>query len=229
MSSAEYCGGRLFISGGFGLPCGQIACLYGIIWTEVNFMMSNKQEIYFDNSATTRVLPEVAELARCLMCEEYGNPSALYGRGLAAEKLLVQARERIAKTLQASPKEIIFTSGGTEADNLALRGVMQAGRHGGRHMIVSAVEHPAILRTAEALQEQGYELDILPVDKCCRVQPEALARLLRPDTRLVSVMLVNNEVGTVQPIAELKNTIRQAGSGALLHVDAVQAYGKIAC
>ena len=186
-----------------------------------------KQEIYFDNSATTQVLPEVAELALRLMREDFGNPSALYGRGLSAEKLLIQARERIAKTLGVKPGEIFFTSGGTEADNLALRGAMQAYRRRGRHLIVSAVEHPAVLKTAEALQEQGFELDFLPVDEHCRVKPEALAKLLRPDTVLVSVMLVNNEVGAVQPVAELKTIMREAAPDALLHIDAVQAYGKM--
>lgn len=190
-------------------------------------MTNNQQEIYFDNSATTRVLPEVAELAYRLMCEDYGNPSALYGRGLQAEKLLAQARERIARTLKVLPKEIFFTSGGTEANNLALRGAMQAARRRGNHLIVSAVEHPAVLKTAEALREQGYELDFLPVDEHCHVQPAELARLLRPETCLVSVMLVNNEVGAVQPVAELKTVIEQANSDALLHVDAVQAYGKM--
>ncbi len=189
--------------------------------------MQNKQEIYFDNSATTQVLPQVADLAYRVMCEDYGNPSALYGRGLAAEKLLAQARSRIAKTLNVLPKEIIFTSGGTEANNLAIRGVAAAAKRRGRHIIVSAVEHPAVLRTVEALRDEGFEFDLLPVDANCQVRPEDLAARLRPDTVLVSVMLVNNEVGAVQPIAELANELKKAQSEALLHVDAVQAFGKM--
>lgn len=185
------------------------------------------QEIYFDNSATTQVLPQVAELACHMMCEEYGNPSALYRRGLAAEKLLKQARERVAKTLRVQPGEITFTSGGTEANNLALRGAADALKRQGRHIIVSAVEHPAILRTAEALAQQGFEVDYLPVDENCRVSPKKLAEMLRPDTILVSVMLVNNEVGAIQPIAELKQVLRELAPAALLHVDAVQGYGKM--
>lgn len=187
----------------------------------------NKQEIYFDNSATTQVLPQVAELACKLMCEEYGNPSALYRRGLAAEKLLKSARGQIARTLRVDPAEITFTSGGTEANNLALRGAAEAYKRQGRHIIVSAVEHPAILRTADALVQQGFEVDYLPVDEDCRVSPAKLREMLRPDTILVSVMLVNNEVGAIQPIAELKQVLREAAPEALLHVDAVQGYGKM--
>ena len=189
--------------------------------------MQNKQEIYFDNSATTQVLPQVADLAYRMMCEDYGNPSALYGKGLTAEKVLAQARSRIAKTLNVLPKEIIFTSGGTEANNLAIRGAAAAAKRRGKHIIVSAVEHPAVLRTVEALRDEGFEFDLLPVDVNCQVRPEDLAAKLRPDTILVSVMLVNNEVGAVQPIAELANELRKAQSEALLHVDAVQAFGKM--
>lgn len=185
------------------------------------------QEIYFDNSATTRVLPQVADLACRVMCEEYGNPSALYRRGLAAEKLLKQARERVARTLRVKPEEIVFTSGGTEANNLALRGAAEAGKRRGKHIIVSAVEHPAILRTAEALAQQGFVIDYLPVDENCLVSADRLAEMLRPDTVLVSVMLVNNEVGAVQPIAALKSVMMEKAPEALLHVDAVQGYGKM--
>lgn len=187
----------------------------------------NEQEIYFDNSATTQVLPQVADLACDVMCKNFGNPSALYRKGIAAEKLLKQARERVAATINAKPSEIIFTSGGTEADNLALRGVAKAYRRRGQHIIVSAVEHPAVLRTAEALAEQGFAVDYLPVDENCLVSAQNLRKLLRPDTILVSVMLVNNEVGAVEPIAELKEVMAEVTPNALLHVDAVQAYGKM--
>jgi cysteine desulfurase len=192
-----------------------------------NTNAQTKTEIYFDNSATTPVLPEVAELAVSLMCKEFGNPSALYGRGLAAEKLLKEARSRVAEQLGAAPGEIIFTSGGTESDNMALRGVMHAYQRRGKHLIISAVEHPAILQTAEALKEEGFEPEILPVDELGRVSAETLRKMLRPDTVLVSVMLVNNEVGTVQPISELARVIKESESEALLHVDAVQAFGKM--
>lgn len=185
------------------------------------------QEIYFDNSATTPVLPEVADLAVRLMCCDFGNPSALYGRGVAAEKLLQQARATIARSVNAAPGEIVFTSGGTEANNTVLRGVMQAAKRRGRHIIVSEVEHPSVLQTVEDLRSEGFEVDMLPVDEKCRVSAERLRGLLRPDTVLVSVMLVNNEVGTIQPIGELSAAIKASGGGTLLHVDAVQAYGKL--
>lgn len=188
---------------------------------------SPAREIYFDNSATTPVLPEVAAAAMRMMCEDFGNPSALYGRGVAAEKLVQQARTCIARSINAKAEEIIFTSGGTESNNTVLRGVMQAAKRRGRHMVISAVEHPSVLQTAEALQDEGFELDFLPVDSNCRVSAGELKKLLRPDTVLVSVMLVNNEVGTIQPITELAAAIKEAGSEALLHVDAVQAYGKL--
>lgn len=197
------------------------------------------REIYFDNSATTPVLPEVADMAVRLMCEDFGNPSALYRRGMAAEKLMRQARDIIARSINARSEEIIFTSGGTESNNTVLRGVMQAARRRGRHMIISAVEHPSVMQTAEALRDEGFELDILPVDADCRVSVETLRGMLRPDTVLVSVMLVNNEVGSIQPIAELAGVIaehnrkyekeqnRSVKDRTLLHVDAVQAYGKL--
>lgn len=190
-------------------------------------MTKKRQEIYFDNSGTTQVIEPVADFAYQLMREEFGNPSAAYARGLKAEKLLAEARRRVAETLDVNPAEIFFTSGGTESDNLALRGVMQANRRRGKHLIVSAVEHPAVLNTAKALQDEGYEVDFLPVDANCQVDARNLQKLLRPDTVLVSVMLVNNEVGAVQPIAELAHVLKDAKSPALLHVDAVQGYGKM--
>ncbi len=190
-------------------------------------MTKNQQEIYFDNSGTTPVTEPVAELAYRLMREEFGNPSAAYARGIRAEKLLAEARRRVAETLDVNPAEIFFTSGGTEADNLALRGVMQANRRRGKHLIVSAVEHPAVLNTAKALEDEGYAVDYLPVDANCQVDARDLQKLLRPETVLVSVMLVNNEVGAVQPIAELSHVLKDAKSPALLHVDAVQGYGKM--
>lgn len=186
-----------------------------------------KQEIYFDNSATTPVLPEVADLAYRVMCEDWGNPAALYGRGLTAERLLKEARGRVAAAIGAAAEEIVFTSGGTEANNLALRGVMQSRAGRGRHLLISAVEHPAVLRTAEALREAGFEPELLPVDGQGLVVLAALREKLRPDTQLVSIMLVNNEVGAIQPIAQAAKIIRESGCGALLHTDAVQGFGKL--
>lgn len=186
-----------------------------------------KQEIYFDNSATTPVLPEVAELVYQVMRQDWGNPAALYGRGLAAERLLKEARGRVAAAIQARPEEIIFTSGGTEANNLALRGVMQSRAGRGRHLLISAVEHPAVMRTAEALAQAGFEPELLPVDGEGLVSLSELRRRLRPDTQLVSIMLVNNEVGAIEPLGEAAKILREAKSGALLHTDAVQAFGKM--
>lgn len=185
------------------------------------------QEIYFDNAATTKVLPEVADLALHMMQEEYGNPSALYQKGLRAERAVKQAREQIATQIGAKPQEIIFTSGGTESNNTALRGVMHSRAKRGRHLILSAVEHPSVIQTARALLEEGFDFDMLPVNPQGIINLAALPKMVRPDTVLVSVMLANNEVGALQPIAELRRALNSLPAKPLLHVDAVQAFGKL--
>lgn len=183
-------------------------------------------EAYLDNSATTRVFPEVAELITKLMLEDYGNPSSMHFKGIRAEQYVRHAREQIAKVLKVNEKEIIFTSGGTESDNLALIGAAMANRRNGTHLITTRIEHPAVLKTMEYLEGQGFRVTYLPVDKTGRVRPEDLQKSIRPDTILVSVMHTNNEVGAVQPIAELGAVIRKRNPRTLFHVDAVQGFGK---
>lgn len=185
-----------------------------------------KMEAYLDNSATTRVFPEVAELMTKLMLEDYGNPSSMHFMGVRAEQYVRRAKEQIAKVLKVNEKEIIFTSGGTEADNLALIGAAMANRRSGMHLITTKIEHPAVLRTMEYLERQGFRVTYLPVDKTGRVRLEDLGRSIRQDTILVSVMHTNNEVGAVQPIAEMGMLIKKMNPRTLFHVDAVQGFGK---
>lgn len=183
-------------------------------------------EIYFDNSATTRCFPEVAKLMSKIMCEEYGNPSSLHRKGMEAETYLRYAKEIIAKVLKVNEKEIVFTSGGTESDNLAIIGGAFANHRMGKHLITTAIEHPAVLQTMQYLESQGFEVTYLPVDACGRIRLEELARALRPDTILVSIMHTNNEIGALEPIAEAGELIKRNNPKTLFHVDAVQGFGK---
>lgn len=185
------------------------------------------QEIYFDNSATTPVDEEAAKLAYRVMTEDFGNPSSLHGKGMAAERLLKTARRQAAAVLAAEEDEIIFTSGGTEADNMAIKGAAHAYAKRGRHIITSAVEHPAVLNACKALAAEGFQITILPVDSAGCVDVRDLAAALRRDTILVSLMLVNNEVGAIQPIREAAQMLQSRRPKPLLHVDAVQAFGKM--
>lgn len=185
------------------------------------------QEIYFDNAATTRVLPEVAELAVRMMCEEYGNPSALYGRGLAAERAVREAREQVAALIGAQPQDIIFTSGATESNNMTLRGGMKARVRRGKHMVVSALEHQSVIQTVRSMLDMGTDFDLVPVEATGRINPAVLQNMMRPDTVMASIMLVNNETGVIQQIAELRRAIDAKRSQVLLHVDASQALGKM--
>lgn len=185
--------------------------------------------IYLDHSATTPVRPEVLEAMLPYFSQHYGNPSSLHRLGRESAKALRAAREQIAGVLGCSPGEIVMTSSGTEADNLALRGVALARRQRGQgqHMVVSAVEHKGILDTARHLRDYfGFELTVLPVDATGRASPADLAAAIRPDTVLVSIMAANNEVGTLQPLAELSAVCR--ARGVPLHSDAVQAAGALA-
>ncbi len=182
------------------------------------------REVYLDHAATTPVHPEVAELIQEYLVRTYGNPSSLHRFGRRARAALEEAREQVAEALGAEPEEIVFTSGGTEADNLAIRGAALAhGRPG--HIITTRVEHHAVLHTCEALEETGFEVTYLPVDRHGRIAPEQVAEAIRPDTVLVTVMLANNEVGTVQPLAAVGEICRERG--VLLHSDAVQALGQL--
>ena len=184
-------------------------------------------EVYLDNSATTMCYPEVGELVYKVMCRDYGNPSSLYRKGVEAERYIRDAKETVAKLLKVNNKEIFFTSGGTESDNLALIGCARANRRRGNHLITSSIEHPAILNTMRYLEEEeGFRVTYLPVDEAGRIQLDALREALCPETILVSVMYVNNEVGTVQPIHEAVQITKRYNSSILLHTDAVQGYGK---
>ena len=183
-------------------------------------------ECYLDNSATTRCFDSVEQLMTKIMCEEYGNPSSLHNKGIQAESWMRYARDVIAGNLKVSPKEIVFTSGGTEADNLALRGCAYANCRKGRHLVTTAIEHPAVLETAHYLEEQGFEVTYLPVDSGGRVRLSDLEEAIRPDTILVSIMHTNNEIGSLQPIAEAGELIKRLNPETLFHVDAVQGYGK---
>ena len=183
-------------------------------------------EVYLDNSATTRVFPQVAELMTKIMCEDYGNPSSLHKKGVEAEQYLREARETLARIMKVSEKEILFTSGGTESDNMALRGCVRANSRRGNHIITTQVEHPAILNTAAYLESEGYRVTYLPVDESGRIRLEDLHRAMTPETILVSIMHTNNEVGARQPIEEAGSLIKQMNPQTLFHVDAVQGFGK---
>ena len=184
------------------------------------------KEIYLDNSATTMAYPEVGDLVRKMMCEDYGNPSSMHAKGVAAECYVKEAKERLAKLLKVQEKEIFFTSGGTESDNLALIGCARANWRRGNHLITTGIEHPAVLNTMRYLEEEGYRVTFLPVDSSGRASLEALKEALCPETILVSMMYVNNEVGSVQPVQEAASLVKAYDQNILFHVDAVQGFGK---
>lgn len=183
--------------------------------------------IYLDNSATTMCYPEVAALMTKLLCEDYGNPSSMHAMGFQAERALRAAREQIARTLKCREGEILFTSGGTESDNLALFGTARAYGRQGRHIITTSVEHPAVSEAAAALEREGFEVTYLPVDEAGIVRLSDVEAALRDDTILVSVMQVNNEIGSVQPVEEIGQLVKRRSDKILFHVDAVQGYGKV--
>ena len=183
-------------------------------------------ECYLDNSATTRCLDSAAALMAGILCTDYGNPSSLHHKGVQAEEYVRHAREVIAKTLKVTPKEIFFTSGGTESDNLALRGAAYANARQGKHLITTSIEHPAILNTMQYLEQQGFEVTYLPVDENGKIRLSNLEAAIRPDTILVSIMHTNNEIGALEPIAEAGELIKRVNPNTLFHVDAVQGYGK---
>lgn len=183
-------------------------------------------EVYLDNSATTRSFDSVARLVAKVMCEDYGNPSSMHMKGVEAEQYVRQTKDIIAKTLKVNEKEIYFTSGGTEADNMALIGAAMANHRAGRHLITTRIEHPAILQTMKYLEDQGFEVTYLPVGKNGQIRLEDLQRAIRPDTILVSIMHTNNEVGALQPIEEAGRLIKKINPRILFHVDAVQGFGK---
>ena len=183
-------------------------------------------EAYLDNSATTRCYKEVADLVYKMMLEDYGNPSSMHQKGVEAEKYVKEAKERIARTLKVNEKEILFTSGGTESNNLALIGGAMANRRAGNRIITTAIEHPAVSAPMQFLKEQGFDLVVLPVDGQGVVRMDALKEALTPDTILVSTMYVNNEIGAVEPVEEIGKLVHENCPKALYHVDAIQAFGK---
>ena len=183
--------------------------------------------IYLDNASTTRTHPEAAAAAMVAMTEDFANPSSTHSLGRRAAGIITTARTAIAKTLGASPAEITFTSGGTEADNWALIGGAQTLRRMGNHIILSQTEHSAVLNAAKHLQTQGFDVTFLAPDAGGRVTMESFTDALRDDTIIASVMLVNNETGAINPVSELARALHTRNSKALFHTDAVQAYGKI--
>ena len=183
--------------------------------------------VYLDNAATTRVCPEAARAALEAMTEGYGNPSSGYALGQAAAAALKEHRAAVAGRLGCAPEELIFTSCGTEGDNWAVRAAAEYGRRKGRHIITTAIEHAAVLEPVKVLAAQGYEVTYLKPDRSGHVSPDALRAALRPDTVLVSMMLVNNETGALQPVAQAAQLLRRKQSAALLHTDAVQGFLKI--
>lgn len=184
------------------------------------------QLVYLDNSATTPVKPEVLEAMLPYLKDEYGNPSSIYRKAAAAEIAVRTAREQVAEALGASANEIFFTACGTEADNWAIKGVALANQKKGKHIITSQIEHHAVLHTVQYLEKMGFSVTVLPVDGEGKVSPDALRDAIREDTVLVSIMMANNEIGTVQPIRELAAIAKE--KGVLFHTDAVQAVGSLA-
>ncbi len=184
------------------------------------------QEIYLDNSATTRVCPEAAQKALEIMTECYGNPSSLHTMGFRAEQELSAARKAVAGVLSALPEEITFTSGGTEANNLAIFGAAWARRQH-RRIVTTAIEHPSVLACMAQLEKEGWQVVYLQPDSFGRISPQQVEEAITPDTALVSMMAVNNEVGSILPIETAARVIRRNKARTLLHVDAVQAFGKL--
>lgn len=181
--------------------------------------------IYLDHNATTPVDPLVLESMLPFLQESFGNASSIHAFGRDAASGLTAARETVAGLLGCTPNEVLFTSGATESDNLALRGVVAANRKKGNHIIISAIEHPAVLNTAQALEKEGVQVTYLPVDSDGIIDPAQVSAAIQPDTILVSVMYANNETGVIQPIAAIGKIVREAG--VLFHTDAVQAAGKL--
>ena len=182
--------------------------------------------IYFDNAATTRAADEVAERVRYMLLENFGNPSAQSMMGVRAENELNDARKIMAKSINALPEEIYFTSGGTEDDNWAIFGTAEGYKRSGKHIITTSIEHPAVAEPMERLRQKGWEVTVLDVDKNGYIDLDALRDSIRDDTVLVSTILINNEVGTIQDVVSIGRIIKERNHNTLFHVDAVQAFGK---
>src|ERR1700730_2560830 len=187
------------------------------------------RRIYLDHAATTPLASEALHAMLPFLRDTTGNPSSVHAEGRSARAAVDAARDRVAAVLGCAHREIVFTGSGSEADNLALRGVVERwSSERGRHVIVASIEHDAVLETARRLAELGLiELTVVDCDAACRVDPDALAAAVREDTVLVSLMLVNNETGTIQDVAATANAVRQRNAATLVHTDAVQGLGRV--
>lgn len=183
-------------------------------------------EVYLDNSATTKATEGVKNKMIKMLCEDYGNPSSMHRMGVKAEQYMKEAAAIIASSMKVEPKEIIFTSGGTEANNLALIGTAMANRRRANHIITSRIEHPSVHQTLIHLEENGFEISFAPVDSSGKIIKDQLYELIKENTLMVSIMYVNNEIGSVQDIAELASELKSRKKDLIFHVDAVQAFGK---
>lgn len=184
-------------------------------------------EIYLDNSATTKCFDEVAQVVAQMMTVDYGNPSSMHMKGIKAEQYVKQATEVIARSLKVNEKEIFYTSGGTESDNMAIIGTAMANYRAGKHIVTTPMEHPAVGQCMKYLEKEGFEITYLQPDSTGCISLEELEGSIRKDTILVSIMAVNNEIGTVQPIEKAGEIIKSKNPNTLFHVDAVQGYGKM--
>lgn len=184
------------------------------------------REIYFDNAATTKASSEVIEEIITVLKDDYGNPSSLHRKGFEAEKYIRNTTDILASLLKVEKDEIIYTSGGTESNNLAIRGAAFAYHRTGKHVITTNIEHPSVRRTFQSLQEEGFEVTYLPVDSSGYIDETQLKEAIRQDTILVSIMHVNNEIGTVQPIEKIGKIIKESNPNILFHVDGIQSFGK---
>lgn len=184
-------------------------------------------EAYLDNSATTRCSDRACQLMVDLLTKDYGNPSSLHMKGIEAERFVETAKKKMAKTLRVSEKEIIFTSGGTESNNLAIIGAAMANRRAGNHIITTSIEHASVENPMEFLKEQGFEITYLSVDENGIISLEELEEAVTEQTILVSMMQVNNEIGAIEPVAEAAELIKKKNPDTLIHVDAIQSYGKM--
>jgi cysteine desulfurase len=185
------------------------------------------KRIYLDYTATTPLDPRVLEAMMPYMTEHFGNPNSIHSFGREARRAIDEAREKIAQLLNCQPSEIVFTSGGTESDNLALRGIVEAYRHKGNHIVTTVIEHHAVLRTCKALEDMGFSVTYLPVDEHGLISPEQVAEAVNERTILVSVMHANNEIGTIEPIAGIVRAVKEKCPDTIVHTDAVQTVGHI--
>lgn len=184
-------------------------------------------EVYLDNSATTGCSESVKDIVVRAMTKDYGNPSSLHMKGVQAEQYVKEAQERIARILKVAQKEIFFTSGGTESNNLAIIGTAMANHRAGKHLITTRIEHPSVRRPFEYLEKQGFTVTYLPTDSYGSVDLQALKDALCEETILVSVMHVNNEIGTIQPVEQIAHIVKENNPQTLVHVDSIQGFGKI--